>query len=429
MAEIEAELAFKHFEEPAPLPSANSPVNDIEVTSNWLGKVRRLPVRRGFIRSDNDAAEYRQGLRIGMPRVLSMFTLAPMFRSYFELLGMPQNHIVWSDPTTEELFSLGCKYGSVDPCFPSKVVQAHFHNLLFDKHTTKRSGPLDYIFFPGLTHIPSFVSHALDYTSCTIVAGTPKVMRAAFTKELDFFGRAGIEYVDTVLNLSEAHLFNEQMWQAWGDRLRISRDEHDFALQRAWEALAGFEQMLEEKGRGILEEVAREGRMAVLLLGRPYHADAGINHDIPSELQSLEYPILTIRSIPKDPQWLRPYFEDDLQNGYIEDVFDIRDVWPENFSVNSTQKIWGSKFAARHPNVAVLDLSSFKCGHDSPTYGLMDEILKAAGTPRLIMHDLDANKAVGSIAIRTGTFAYTLSRHAEELQKTTEKDRKIRLAN
>ena len=169
--------------------------------------------------------------------------------------------------------------------------------------------------------------------------------------------------------------------------------------------------------------------MAVLLLGRPYHADAGINHDIPAELQSLEYPILTIRSIPKDPQWLRPYFEDDLQNGYIEDVFDIRDVWPENFSVNSTQKIWGSKFAARHPNVAVLDLSSFKCGHDSPTYGLMDEILKAAGTPRLIMHDLDANKAVCSIAIRTGTFAYTLSRHAEELQRTTVEDRKISLAN
>jgi predicted nucleotide-binding protein (sugar kinase/HSP70/actin superfamily) len=47
----------------------------------------------------------------------------------------------------------------------------------------------------------------------------------------------------------------------------------------------------------------------------------------------------------------------------------------------------------------------------------MDAILKVAGTPRLIMHDLDANKAVGSIAIRTGTFAYTLSRRAEELQR------------
>ena len=29
-------------------------------------------------------------------------------------------------------------------------------------------------------------------------------------------------------------------------------------------------------------------------------------------------------------------------------------------------KVWAAKFAARHPNVAVLDLSSFKCGHDAP---------------------------------------------------------------
>ena len=113
----------------------------------------------------------------------------------------------------------------------------------------------------------------------------------------------------------------------------------------------------------------------------------------------------------------------------MDDVFDIRDVWPENFSVNSTQKIWGAKFAARHSNVAVLDLSSFKCGHDAPTYGLMDEILKAAGTPRLIMHDLDANKAVGSIAIRTGTFAHTLSRRAEELQRERAEEMQVGAMN
>ena len=197
----------------------------------------------------------------------------------------------------------------------------------------------------------------------------------------------------------------------------MTRDEHEFALSGAWQALQRFDHMLEDRGRVILEEVECEGRMAVLLLGRPYHADTGINHGIPDELQALGYPVLTVRSIPKDPAWLHRWFADDLREGHMDDVFDIRDVWPENFSVNSAQKIWGAKFAARHANVAVLDLSSFKCGHDAPTYGLMDAILKAAGTPRLIMHDLDANKAVGSIAIRTGTFAYTLSRRAEELQR------------
>lgn len=424
MAEVEAELAFKHLHEATALPPAGSSVDDVVVRSNWLGNIRRLPVRRKFVRSPKSAAQYRRGLRIGMPRVLSLFTVAPMFRLYFETLGVPKNQLVWSDPTTEKLFAQGSKYGSVDPCYPAKLVQSHFHNLLFDKHTSKRTGPLDYLFFPGVTHTPSFLSNVVDYMSCTVVAGTPKVMRAAFTKELDFFARANIDYVDAALNLSEPYLLSEQLWQAWGERLRMTRDEHEFALNFGWQALQQFERMLEDRGRMILEEVEREGRMAVLLLGRPYHADTGINHGIPDELQALGYPILTIRSIPKDPAWLRRWFADDLRDGHAADVFDIRDVWPENYSVNSTQKIWGAKFAARHPNLAVLDLSSFKCGHDAPTYGLMDAILKAAGTPRLIMHDLDANKAAGSIAIRTGTFAYTLSRHAEKLsQKSAEEVR------
>ena len=415
MAEIEAELAFKHTDEPTPLPLAGSLIDDVVNRSNWLGNIRRQPVSRGFVRSPKLAEEYRRGLRIGMPRVLSLFTVAPMFRAYFETLGVPKNQLVWSDPTTEKMFAEGSKYGSVDPCFPGKVVQAHFHNLFFEKHTSTRTGPLDYLFFPAVTHTPSFLSSCTDYHSCTVVAGTPMVMRAAFTKEMDFFARANIDYVDAALNLSEPFLLSEQLWQTWGERLKITRDEHEFAVNCGWQALLRFNRKLEDKGRTILEQVEREDRMTVLLLGRPYHADTGINHSIPDELQALGYPILTIRSIPKDPAWLKRWFAEDLRNGHIDDIFDIRDVWPENYSANSAQKTWGAKFAARHPNVAVLDLSSFKCGHDAPTYGLIDAILKAAGTPRLIMHDLDANKAVGSIAIRTGTFAYTLSRHAEDL--------------
>jgi len=43
--------------------------------------------------------------------------------------------------------------------------------------------------------------------------------------------------------------------------------------------------------------------------------------------------------------------------------------WPENYSANSVQKV-GGEVCGRHPNVVVLDLSSFKCGHDRPNYGL-----------------------------------------------------------
>ena len=76
-----------------------------------------------------------------------------------------------------------------------------------------------------------------------------------------------------------------------------------------------------------------------------------------------------------------------------------------------------AKFAARHPNVAVLDLSSFKCGHDAPTYAIIDKILGASRTPHLTLHDIDANKPGGSIKIRVKTFAYTLEQYKKQLRK------------
>ena len=91
-------------------------------------------------------------------------------------------------------------------------------------------------------------------------------------------------------------------------------------------------------------------------------------------------------------------------------------MWPENYSANSSQKVWAAKFAAHHPNVVVLDLSSFKCGHDAPTYGIIDSIITTAGTPYSALHDIDANKPGGSIKIRVKTYAHSLSLHKERLE-------------
>src|SRR5205823_13820681 len=128
---------------------------------------------------------------------------APYFRAYFEALGMPGKNVVFSDHTSEEMWVEGGKYGSIDPCFPSKVAQAHIHNLIFHHHEEKK---LQHIFFPILTHVPSPLVNIMDNTSCPIVAGVPEVMKAAFTKEIDFFARAGIEYLDTALSFSEPTL-------------------------------------------------------------------------------------------------------------------------------------------------------------------------------------------------------------------------------
>ena len=90
--------------------------------------------------------------------------------------------------------------------------------------------------------------------------------------------------------------------------------------------------------------------------------------------------------------------------------------------------MWAATFAARHPNVAVLDLSSFKCGHDAPTYGLVDTILQTSKTPVAALHDIDANKPGGSIKIRVKTYAHSLRLHQERLEDLSERRRELERA-
>ncbi len=410
----EAVLAFKHFFEPQPLPPEGASKRDVEVRQHALFRVARKVFQRGFARSHRDLSRYK----VGIPRVLNLYSTAPFFRTYFETLGLPKENVVFSSATSEEMFQEGGRYGSIDPCYPSKVSQAHIHELLNHIHPDPRKGPLDAIFYPCLTHVPTWLTGTMDAASCPIVAGNPNVIKAAFTKEVDFFKKAGLEYIDASFSFAEPNLMKRKMFEVWGPRLGVTEDESDWACDQGHRALEAFGRILEEKGRLILDQAERDGKIAILVIGRPYHADPGLNHGIPEELQVLGYPILGIRSLPKDPLWLQRFFGRD-------DPLSIQDVWPENFSANSAQKVWAARFAARHPNVALLDLSSFKCGHDAPTYGIIASMIKASKTPYSALHDIDANKPSGSIAIRTKTYAWRLKRVEEELAEREDLRREL----
>ena len=399
--------AFKRIAGVKPLPEAGTSLQDVKVERKFFGAIERTTYERAFQRSSEAAAQKRAKWRVGIPRVLNMYSTAPFFRTYFEVLGVRPKNIVFSDPSSEEMFAEGGKYGSVDPCYPSKVAQAHFHQLFFHKH---EQTPFDAIFFPILTHVPNFVTATVDDASCPIVAGTPDVMKAAFTKEQDYFANRGIEYLAPAFSFAEPTLLKRDMFEAFRSVLGVTEDESDFAVQEGLAALERFDQDLQDKGRAILEQVEHDNRVAILVLGRPYHHDPGLHHGIPDEFQVLGYPILSIRSIPKDPAWLARFYDED------DDVLGVNDVWPENYSANSAQKVWGAKFASRHPNVAILDLSSFKCGHDAPTYGIIDSIVAKSGAPSSSLHDIDANKPGGSIKIRVKTYAHSLKLREEQLE-------------
>src|SRR4029077_427834 len=241
-----------------PMPAEGTQIKDIEVRKGFLG-TRRIEIKRPFQRSSPEQWAARRKVRIGIPRVLNIYSTGPWIRTYFESIGIPKQNVVFSDETTEEMWVAGGKYGSIDPCYPSKVAQAHIHNLLFVQHEPPKKA-LKYIFFPILTHVNNFVADTMDNASCPIVAGAPDVMKAAFTKEVDFFATRNIEYLDPSLSFMEPTLMARRMFETFAPRLGITEDENDHACREAWKALDTFDRDVQEKGRAILETVEAEDR-------------------------------------------------------------------------------------------------------------------------------------------------------------------------
>ncbi|SFZ98511.1 FIG01087738: hypothetical protein [hydrothermal vent metagenome] len=388
----------------------------VKVTLGGWGPTFRKNIKRTFNESSQEHKEYRENIKIAIPKVLNIYSLAPFLRTYLEALGVKPLNIQFSNFSNEDMYLEGAKYGSVDSCYPAKVAQSHVYSLLFEKKFVRQN--FKYIWFPAITELPGYVKHSMGQTSCPIVSGTPKVVWSAFTKEKNLFDEKNIIYVEDALNFDKNKLLEKQLFDTWKEKLHITEDENRWAVKQAWKALDKNDKEIMEDGRQIIDDAVKNSEIIILLLGRPYHSDPGINHEVLDEFQSLGFKTISMRSIPKEKEYLMKLFSKDIEDGIIESPYDIRDVWAENFSTNSAQKVWAAKFAARHPNIAVLDLSSFKCGHDAPTYDIIDKILGASRTPHLTLHDIDANKPGGSIKIRVRTFAYTL----EQYQKTLEKE-------
>ena len=111
-----------------------------------------------------------------------------------------------------------------------------------------------------------------------------------------------------------------------------------------------------------------------MLLARPYHNDPGLNHEILEEFQKLGYPVLTLGcAADRRRDHLDGCSATKFDAGVITHPMDITDAWKNSYSENTSQKVWAAKYAARHPNLVALELSSFKCGHDAPIYTVVEE--------------------------------------------------------
>jgi predicted nucleotide-binding protein (sugar kinase/HSP70/actin superfamily) len=377
----------------------------------WFGKARSAgPGPRP------DAGKPRGKLRVGIPRILNVWSTHQFWLGFLESLGIDtRRNVEFSSDTSEgQMREHGKGRGTVDCCYPVKCVSGHYGELL----QLRKHHKIDILFSPMVYSLPSYLgTNVLANLSCPRVMAAPENIKAGFIKEKDAFAEAGIRYVAPLVSLGDRPLVPKQLFDSMRDAIPgLTFEETRAAVQAGFDALDSFNKQLRARGRAVLEWCARESKPCLLVVARPYHMDPGIGHEIEVDLQAYGYPVLWTQYLPIDDDLLGWMYGPDIAAGHIKGPLDIRDVWPSSYSANTNEILWAAKYAARMPWIAcVVRLSSYECGMDQPTYSPVQQIVERSGTLFFSFQDLDSTKPAGSVKIRVETIAHYLEKYSAQI--------------
>jgi predicted nucleotide-binding protein (sugar kinase/HSP70/actin superfamily) len=376
----------------------------------WFGRAdsARRPATESVV-------EARAALRVGIPRVLNLWSTHQFWIGFLGALGIEARRIEFSSDSSEEQARQFAKgRGTVDCCYPVKCMSGHYGELLARDQRHK----IDVLLSPMISTLPSYLNgHVIASLACPRVMAAPENIKAGFLKERDLFAEQGVRYVAPLVSLAEPALVPKQLFEGLRDAIPgLTLAETRIATEAGFRALETYSANLRAQSRRVLADCARHDTPALLVLARPYHMDPGIGHEIETDLQAYGYPVLWTQYLPTDSDLLDWMFAPDIATGQIRDPFDIADVWPSSYSANTNEILWAAKFAARMPWIAgVVRLSSYECGMDQPTYTPVQRIVESSGTLFFSFQDLDSTKAAGSVKIRVETIAHYLKKCAPEI--------------
>jgi predicted nucleotide-binding protein (sugar kinase/HSP70/actin superfamily) len=148
-------------------------------------------------------------MRIGLPRALSYYEYAPLWRTFFEALGAK---VVTSGPTTRATLQVATSHATADLCFPAKVYVGHLLALV---------DQVDLLFVPSLRRPVPAATH------CAKIVGLPDLARSALPDPS--------KLLEVDLDLDKARLALAQAVWAAGRPLTWNPIQIAKAAEVAWE--------------------------------------------------------------------------------------------------------------------------------------------------------------------------------------------------
>ena len=281
---------------------------------------------------------------IGIPRILNMYEDYPFWFTLFTRLGY---RVELSGQSSKELYeSAMASIPSDSLCYPAKLVHGHIHDLLV-KGVKK-------IFYPCVPYNEKECQKANNCYNCPVVATYAESVYA----NMEELRAADVEFMHPFLPLYHDKRLAERLAEVFRQE-GLKHKELEAAVQAARTEQLSYKQEIRDMGHKLLQKVLDGHGHAVVLAGRPYHADPEINHGLPEMIASFGLTVISEDAVADLPESLK---------GQLPVVVD---QWSWH-----SRLYRAAEFVAAHKELELIQLSSFGCGLDAITSDVVKEILE-----------------------------------------------------
>jgi predicted CoA-substrate-specific enzyme activase len=302
---------------------------------------------------------------IGIPRVLNIYEHYPFWFTLFSQLGF---RVMLSRKTTSETCETGLEtLPSESICYPAKLAHGHILDLI--------NQGIDTIFYPCIPHEIKEREDSDNIYNCPVVASYPEVIDV----NIDALKENNIKFLHPFLPIDSKKRMIKRLIEELKE-FAISAAEIRTAVTAAYRELENYKSDIRQKGEEILDYLSRTGGRGIVLAGRPYHIDPGINHGIPDMIVSNGLAVLSEDSVAH------------LANKHIP--FSVVNQW-----VFHSRLYAAADFVSNRTELELVQLNSFGCGLDAVTTDQVQEILERRGKIYSLLK-IDEVKNLGAARIR-----------------------------
>jgi len=297
---------------------------------------------------------------IGIPRCLNEYEDYPFWHTLFSECGVM---VELSSPSNYAHYEqCARKVMSDNICFPAKLVHSHIDDL------EKRG--VDRIFMPYVVYERQ--DGGQNSFNCPIVSGYGDVVRNV--------GDGSVAIDSPAITFKDRKLLYKQC-EEYLKSLGASPAAIKPAFDKATQAMDDYAKAMGEANRRILSQNRQTGRLAIVLAGRPYHADPLVQHKIADMVAAMGVDVLT---------------EDVVRNtDTATDGVNFVPQW-----AYATRILKAAEWTARQDErVQMMQLTSFGCGPDAFLTDETRSLLHRHGKT-LTLLKIDDVSNIGSIKLR-----------------------------